>query len=98
MPWKKEVQFMGKTEGQANLALLNMVKHDIAKAKAQGNPDVIPDSLCKLLLEMREKENSASERDALLLRTCISVRRRLRYHSKHTLLSIPGTSHSSKRA
>jgi cytochrome P450 len=47
---------MGKKEGQANLALLNMVKHDIAKAKAEGSPETIPDSLSKLLLEMREKE------------------------------------------
>lgn len=56
MPWKKEVQTMGKKEGQANLALLNMVKHEIAKAQAQGIPETVPDSLCKLLLEMREKE------------------------------------------
>jgi cytochrome P450 len=56
MPWKSEVQAMGKKEGQANLALLNMVKEDITKAQAQGTPEMIPDSLCKLLLDMREKE------------------------------------------
>ena len=56
MPWKKEVQVMGAKEGQANLALLSMVKQEIAKAQAQGTPEAVPDSLCKLLLEMREKE------------------------------------------
>jgi cytochrome P450 len=56
MPWKKEVQVMGAKEGQANLALLSMVKQDIAKAQAQGTPEAVPDSLCKLLLEMREQE------------------------------------------
>ena len=56
MPWKKEVQTMGAKEGQANLALLSMVKQDLAKAEAQGTPKAVPDSLCKLLLEMREKE------------------------------------------
>ncbi|KAK5164564.1 uncharacterized protein LTR77_009770 [Saxophila tyrrhenica] len=56
LTWKREVQAMGKTEGQANLELLEMVKQDIASAKAQGNPEAVPDSLCKLLLEMREKE------------------------------------------
>ena len=56
MPWKKEVQVMGAKEGQANLALLSMVKQEIAKAQAQGTPEAVPDSLCKLLLEMRENE------------------------------------------
>ncbi|KAK3717009.1 hypothetical protein LTR37_006064 [Vermiconidia calcicola] len=57
MPWKKEVQNVGAQEGQANLALLDMVKEDMSTAKAQGNPDAVPDSLCKLLLEMRETES-----------------------------------------
>ena len=56
MPWKKEVKAMGAKEGQANLDLLNMVKTDLSTAQAQGNAEVVPDSLCKLLLEMREKE------------------------------------------
>lgn len=55
--WKKEVKQMGAQEGQANVALLNMVKQDLANAKAQGTPEVVPDSLCKLLLEMREQED-----------------------------------------
>lgn len=56
MPWKQEVQGMGAKEGQANLALLDMVKQDIASAKGQGTLEAVPDSLCKLLLEMRESE------------------------------------------
>lgn len=55
-PWKREVQRVGAQEGQANLALLEMVKEEIATAKANGNPEAVPDSLCKLLLSMREKE------------------------------------------
>ena len=56
MPWKKEVQQMGAVEGRANVELLNMVKQEVANAKAQGSPEVVPDSLCKLLIEMRETE------------------------------------------
>lgn len=56
-PWKRDIQSMGKKEGQANLALLNMVKDEIAAAKGQGNPEAAPDSLCKLLLELREREH-----------------------------------------
>ncbi|EMC92179.1 hypothetical protein BAUCODRAFT_281024 [Baudoinia panamericana UAMH 10762] len=55
-PWKREAQAVGSEEGDANLALLEMVKQDLATAKAQGNPDAVPDSLSKLLLEMRESE------------------------------------------
>ena len=57
MPWKKEVQEIGREEGRANLALLDMVKQDIATAKAQGNSGSLPDSLCKLLLELPEKDS-----------------------------------------
>lgn len=52
--WKREVQAMGKTEGEENLKLLEMVKGDIEKGRREGVE--VPDSLCKLLLEMREKE------------------------------------------
>lgn len=55
-PWKQEIQNVGSEEGQANLALLDLVKNDITSANAQGKPEAVPDSLCKLLLEMREKE------------------------------------------
>lgn len=53
-PWKKEVQAMGALEGQENLKLLEMVKSDIARGQQTGAE--VPDSLCKLLLELREKE------------------------------------------
>ncbi|KAK5105853.1 hypothetical protein LTR62_001965 [Meristemomyces frigidus] len=56
-PWKREVQAMGLEEGQANLALLEMVKQEVATAKAKGKPDTVSDDLCKLLLDMREKES-----------------------------------------
>lgn len=55
-PWKKEVQHMGALEGGANLNLLNMVKQDIATAKARGELESLPNSLCRLLLDMKEKE------------------------------------------
>jgi cytochrome P450 len=34
-----------------------MVKAELAAAQAEGNPEAVPDSLCKLLLELREKES-----------------------------------------
>lgn len=55
-PWKREVQAMGAEEGRANVALLEMVKQEFVEAKAKGSLDTLPDSLCKLLLEMRDKE------------------------------------------
>lgn len=55
-PWKREVRAMGDEEAQANMALLQMVKDDIAAAKKQARPETIPNSLCKILLELRENE------------------------------------------
>lgn len=52
-PWIKEVRAMGDEEARANMALLQMVKDDIAAAA----PETVPNSLCKLLLEIRESEN-----------------------------------------
>ncbi|KAH8725498.1 cytochrome P450 [Phaeosphaeriaceae sp. PMI808] len=61
-PWKTEIKAFGREEAAANMALVNVVRDDIARAKTGG--DDIPDSLCKLLLEMREKEHiPLSERD-----------------------------------
>lgn len=54
-PWKREIQAMGKKEGEANLKLLEMVKNDVATARVRG--EEVPDSLCKLLLDLREKES-----------------------------------------
>lgn len=57
-PWKRKIQEMGRKEGEANLALLEMVKEEIVRARAQGKEETVPDSLTKLLLEMWEKEHS----------------------------------------
>ncbi|KAF2251620.1 cytochrome P450 [Trematosphaeria pertusa] len=61
-PWKAEIKAHGREEAAANMALVDVVRSDIARAKTRG--DDIPDSLCKLLLELREKEHiPLSERD-----------------------------------
>ncbi|KAF2646454.1 cytochrome P450 [Massarina eburnea CBS 473.64] len=61
-PWKAEIKAYGREEASANISLVNMVRDDISKAKTRG--DDIPDSLCKLLLELQEKEHiPLSERD-----------------------------------
>jgi cytochrome P450 len=56
-PWKREVKAMGDEEAQANMELLQMVKDDIATAKERGAPEALPNSLCKLLLELRDGEH-----------------------------------------
>lgn len=53
-PWKAEIKAHGREEAAANMALVNVVRDDLARAKTKG--DDIPASLCKLLLELREKE------------------------------------------
>lgn len=61
-PWKAVIKARGREEATANMALVDVVRSDLAKAKSQG--DDIPDSLCKLLLELREKEHiPLSDRD-----------------------------------
>lgn len=61
-PWKAEIKARGREEAAANMSLVRLVQDDIARAKTNG--DEIPDSLCKLLLELREKEHiPLSERD-----------------------------------
>jgi cytochrome P450 len=61
-PWKAEIKAHGRQEAAANMALVDLVRGDMARAKTRG--DTIPDSLCKLLLEMRETEHvPLSERD-----------------------------------
>jgi cytochrome P450 len=54
-PWKADIKARGREEAAANMGLVNVVRSDLARAKSQG--DDIPDSLCKLLLELREKEH-----------------------------------------
>lgn len=53
-PWKREIQTMGAKEATANLALWNLVKDDLSTSKEKDI--TIPDSLTKLVLELREKE------------------------------------------
>lgn len=61
-PWKAEIKGFGRQEAAANMALVDLVRNDIVQAKTRG--DDIPDSLCKLLLDMRNKEHiPLSDRD-----------------------------------
>jgi cytochrome P450 len=61
-PWKAEIKAHGREEAAANMALVDVVRNDMARAKTRG--DDIPDSLCKLLLEMKETEHiPLSDRD-----------------------------------
>ena len=53
-PWKADIKAHGREEAAENMTLVNGVRSDLARAKSQGT--TIPDSLCKLLLELREKE------------------------------------------
>ncbi|KAF2200671.1 cytochrome P450 [Delitschia confertaspora ATCC 74209] len=61
-PWKADIKAHGRREAAANMALVEVVRQDLARAKTQGAD--IPDSLCKSLLELREKEHiPLSDRD-----------------------------------
>lgn len=63
-PWKADIKEHGRREAAANMALTEIVKGDVARAQATGTADQLPDSLCKLLLEMRATENiPLSDRD-----------------------------------
>ncbi|KAI8939181.1 hypothetical protein NX059_005013 [Plenodomus lindquistii] len=54
-PWKADIKAHGLEEAAANMSLLELVRSDMREAKSQGGD--VPDSLCKLLLELREKEH-----------------------------------------
>jgi cytochrome P450 len=61
-PWKAEIKAHGRREAAANMALVDVVRNDMSRAKTRG--EEIPDSLCKLLLEMKETEHiPLSDRD-----------------------------------
>ena len=63
-PWKKEIKEQGKLEAAANVALVDLVRNDLNDAKAGGTLRELPNSLCRLLLELRETSDIAlSERD-----------------------------------
>ncbi|KAF2748161.1 cytochrome P450 [Sporormia fimetaria CBS 119925] len=54
-PWKADIRAHGREEAAANMALVDMVRSDLSQAKEHGTST--PDSLCKLLLELREREH-----------------------------------------
>lgn len=63
-PWKADIKEHGRREAAANMALTEMVKADIARAQTSGAADQLPESLCKMLLEMRATEDiPLSDRD-----------------------------------
>lgn len=63
-PWKADIKDHGRREAAANMALTEIVKGDIARAQATGTSDQLPDSLCKILLDMRATEDiPLSDRD-----------------------------------
>ncbi|KAJ4419487.1 hypothetical protein N0V82_004932 [Gnomoniopsis sp. IMI 355080] len=63
-PWKADIKDHGRREAAANMALTDRVKGDIARAEAEGSKEKLPDSLCRMLLEMRESEGiPLSDRD-----------------------------------
>ena len=64
-PWKREIKRKGKIEANANIKLVQFVKHEIEDSKRTGTP--LPNSLCKQMLENREKDPASfrllSDRD-----------------------------------
>lgn len=61
-PWKAEIKAHGREEAAANMGLVDLVRSDMTEAKSRGED--LPDSLCKLLLELRDKEHiPLSDRD-----------------------------------
>ncbi|VDB99168.1 unnamed protein product [Peniophora sp. CBMAI 1063] len=63
-PWKRDIKEHGRQEAVANMALMELVKGDIARAERERSTDKLPDSLCKIVLEARKTENiPLSDRD-----------------------------------
>ncbi|GME22808.1 putative cytochrome p450 protein [Neofusicoccum parvum] len=52
-PWKADIKAHGRREAAANMALVDVVRNDMSRAAAAGKPSTVPDSLCKMLLELR---------------------------------------------
>ncbi|KAK0608974.1 Cytochrome P450 monooxygenase yanC, partial [Lasiodiplodia hormozganensis] len=52
-PWKADIKAHGAREAAANMALVDVVRGDISRGAASGKP--VPDSLCKLLLDLRAR-------------------------------------------
>lgn len=47
----------GTLEAKANLQLMNMPRHDMEDAHNDKTQAELPDTLCKLVLELKVKEN-----------------------------------------
>lgn len=63
-PWKREIKAHGRKEAAANMALVELVKSDLAAATAAGTLEKLPPSLCRQLLDMKEKTGvPLSDRD-----------------------------------
>ena len=56
-PWKAEIKRRGREEARANLGLVEVVREDMKKAtEKRGEEKELPDSLTKILLDMRQRE------------------------------------------
>jgi cytochrome P450 len=53
-PWKREIETRGKADAVGNMALVDVVRSDIATARSTGKLDELPHSLCRMMLEARE--------------------------------------------
>jgi cytochrome P450 len=64
-PWKRDIQRRAAIESNANMRLVDFVKHEMEEAERTGT--VLPNSLCKQLLENRARDPEAfrllSDRD-----------------------------------
>lgn len=61
-PWKRDIKANGREQAQANMELVETVKSDIRQAEREGTK--ASPSLCKLILEVKEKEGiPLSDRD-----------------------------------
>ena len=64
-PWKREIKQEGAKERDANLKLVNFVKHEMEESRRTGQE--VPPSLCKQLLENKAKDPASfallSDRD-----------------------------------
>ncbi|OJD32330.1 cytochrome p450 [Diplodia corticola] len=56
-PWKADIKAHGAREAAANMALVDVVRQDMRRA-SPAHP--VPNSLCKMLLELRAKDPDAS--------------------------------------
>lgn len=61
-PWKREIKARGRIEASTNMRLVETVRSEIDVARKAASE--VPDSLCKMLLDIRAREGvSLSDRD-----------------------------------